>query len=135
MHRFGYVVELDPYDPESTPRKHTLLGRFKHEAATVRLTHDGRPVVYTGDDERFDYFYKFVGSKRMRHGNSRWAREHNLSLLDEGTSTSPSSAATPRRSRSTARASCRATASSTAVAAGSPWSPPPRTAPSRTSTA
>ncbi|NEC72982.1 PhoX family protein, partial [Streptomyces rochei] len=84
-HRFGYVVELDPYDPDSTPRKHTLLGRFKHEAATVRLTHDGRPVVYTGDDERFDYFYKFVGSKRMRHGNSRWAREHNLSLLDEGT--------------------------------------------------
>ncbi|MEV7220102.1 PhoX family protein [Streptomyces sp. NPDC093681] len=85
LHRFGYVVELDPYDPESTPRKHTALGRFKHEAATVRLTHDGRPVVYTGDDERFDYFYKFVGSKRMRHGNSRWAREHNLSLLDEGT--------------------------------------------------
>ncbi|CAM5267830.1 PhoX family protein OS=Streptomyces tendae OX=1932 GN=GUR47_20560 PE=4 SV=1 [Streptomyces tendae] len=85
VHRFGYVVELDPYDPDSTPRKHTLLGRFKHEAATVRLTDDGRPVVYTGDDERFDYFYKFVGSKRMRHGNSRWAREHNLSLLDEGT--------------------------------------------------
>ncbi|MGC9501185.1 PhoX family protein [Streptomyces sp. WG7] len=85
VHRFGYVVELDPYDPDSTPRKHTLLGRFKHEAATVRLTRDGRPVVYTGDDERFDYFYKFVGSKRMRHGNSRWAREHNLSLLDEGT--------------------------------------------------
>ncbi|CAL9522788.1 PhoX family protein [Streptomyces sp. NPDC057340] len=85
VHRFGYVVELDPYDPDSTPRKHTLLGRFKHEAATVRLTHDGRPVVYTGDDERFDYFYKFVGSKRMRHGNSRWAREYNLSLLDEGT--------------------------------------------------
>ncbi|MEU9519975.1 PhoX family protein [Streptomyces sp. NPDC048224] len=85
VHRFGYVVELDPYDPDSTPRKHTLLGRFKHEAATVRLTHDGRPVVYTGDDERFDYFYKFVGSKRMRHGTSRGAREHNLSLLDEGT--------------------------------------------------
>ncbi|MFD5651477.1 PhoX family protein [Streptomyces sp. NPDC127039] len=85
VHRFGYVVELDPYDPDSAPRKHTALGRFKHEAATVRLTHDGRPVVYTGDDERFDYFYKFVGSKRMRHGSSRWAREHNLSLLDEGT--------------------------------------------------
>ncbi|QOV37008.1 PhoX family protein [Streptomyces ferrugineus] len=84
-HRFGYVVEFDPYDPDSTPRKHTALGRFKHEGATVRLTHDGRPVVYSGDDERFDYFYKFVGSKRMRHGSSRWAREHNLSLLDEGT--------------------------------------------------
>ncbi|MFJ8944013.1 PhoX family protein [Streptomyces sp. NPDC102395] len=85
VHRFGYVVEFDPYDPDSTPRKHTALGRFKHEAATVRLTDDGRPVVYCGDDERFDYFYKFVGSKRMRKGGSRAAREHNLSLLDEGT--------------------------------------------------
>ncbi|MFL4905705.1 PhoX family protein [Streptomyces sp. MMS24-I2-30] len=85
VHRFGYVVEFDPYDPTSTPRKHTALGRFKHEAATVRMTSDGRPVVYTGDDERFDYFYKFVGSKRMKHGNSRSAREHNLTLLDEGT--------------------------------------------------
>ncbi|WP_020134302.1 PhoX family protein [Streptomyces sp. 351MFTsu5.1] len=84
-HRFGYVVELDPYDPSSTPRKHTALGRFKHEGATVRLTHDGRPVVYSGDDERFDYFYKFVGSKRMKHGSGRAVREHNLSLLDEGT--------------------------------------------------
>ena len=85
VHRFGYVVEFDPYDPTSTPRKHTALGRFKHEAATVRLTADGRPVVYTGDDERFDYFYKFVSSKRVKHGTSRAVREHNLSLLDEGT--------------------------------------------------
>ncbi|WP_329265873.1 PhoX family protein [Streptomyces pseudovenezuelae] len=85
VHRFGYVVELDPYDPSSAPRKHTALGRFKHEGATVRLTHDGRPVVYSGDDERFDYFYKFVGSKRMKHGSGRAVREHNLSLLDEGT--------------------------------------------------
>ncbi|WP_369247884.1 PhoX family phosphatase [Streptomyces sp. R41] len=85
VHRFGYVVEFDPYDPTSTPRKHTALGRFKHEAATVRLTEDGRPVVYTGDDERFDYFYKFVSSKRVRKGTSRSVREHNLSLLDEGT--------------------------------------------------
>ncbi|MFJ5260758.1 PhoX family protein [Streptomyces sp. NPDC088387] len=84
-HRFGYVVELDPYDPDSKPRKHTALGRFKHEGATVRLTDDGRPVVYSGDDERFDYFYKFVGSKRMKKGSSRSVREHNLSLLDEGT--------------------------------------------------
>ncbi|MEV0642869.1 PhoX family protein [Streptomyces sp. NPDC050619] len=84
-HRFGYVVELDPYDPHSTPRKHTALGRFKHEGATVRLTHDGRPVVYTGDDERFDYMYKFIGSKPMKRGSSRAVREHNLSLLDEGT--------------------------------------------------
>ncbi len=85
VHRFGWVVELDPYDPDSTPRKRTALGRFKHEAAQPRLTADGRPVVYMGDDERFDYFYKFVSSKRMKKGSSRAAREHNLTLLDEGT--------------------------------------------------
>ncbi|MEU6164905.1 PhoX family protein [Streptomyces tanashiensis] len=85
VHRFGWVVELDPYDPESTPRKRTALGRFKHEAAQPRLTEDGRPAVYMGDDERFDYFYKFVSSKRMKKGNSRAAHEHNLTLLDEGT--------------------------------------------------
>ncbi|MFF0480386.1 PhoX family protein [Streptomyces sp. NPDC004435] len=85
IHRFGWVVELDPYDPESTPRKRTALGRFKHEAAQPRLTADGRPVVYMGDDERFDYFYKFVSSKRMMKGDSRRAHAHNLTLLDEGT--------------------------------------------------
>ncbi|WP_406270947.1 PhoX family protein [Streptomyces sp. NBC_00191] len=84
-HRFGWVVELDPYNPDSTPRKRTALGRFKHEGAQPRLTDDGRPVVYMGDDERFDYFYKFVSSKRMKKGGTRAAREHNLTLLDEGT--------------------------------------------------
>lgn len=84
-HRFGWVVEIDPYDPDSTPVKHTALGRFKHEGASIRLTADGRAVAYSGDDERFDYLYKFVSDKRMVRGDSRWARAHNMTLLDEGT--------------------------------------------------
>lgn len=83
--RFGWVVEIDPNDPHSTPVKHTALGRFKHEAANVKITKDGRVAVYSGDDERFDYIYKFVSKGRYKPGNSALARRHNMALLDEGT--------------------------------------------------
>jgi hypothetical protein len=82
--RHGWMVELDPFDPDFVPKKRTALGRFKHEGATVSLAADGRVVAYMGDDERFDYIYKFVSSKPIRSENSRAAREHNLTLLDEG---------------------------------------------------
>ncbi|MFG2024997.1 PhoX family protein [Streptomyces sp. NPDC048825] len=83
--RHGWVVEIDPYDPTSTPRKRTALGRFKHEAAEPRLTADGRVALYMGDDERFDYLYKYVSKHAFQKGTSRAAREHNMRLLDEGT--------------------------------------------------
>ncbi|MGY0232851.1 PhoX family protein [Longispora urticae] len=85
VNRFGWIVELDPFDPESTPKKHTALGRFKHEGANIILAKDGRAVAYTGDDERFDYLYKFVSDKKMDNGKSARARKHNLSLLESGT--------------------------------------------------
>ncbi|MBT2511649.1 PhoX family phosphatase [Streptomyces sp. ISL-98] len=83
--RHGWIVEIDPYDPDSVPRKRTALGRFKHEAAEPRLTDDGRVALYMGDDERFDYLYKYVSTHAYKKGISRAAREHNLRLLDEGT--------------------------------------------------
>jgi hypothetical protein len=83
--RFGWIVEIDPHDPTSTPVKHTALGRFKHEGASIKIADDGRVVAYSGDDERFDYIYKFVSNGKVKSGTSAYARRYNMALLDDGT--------------------------------------------------
>jgi uncharacterized protein len=78
--RFGWIVEIDPYDPTSAPKKRTAMGRFKHEGAGFIVDKSGHVASYMGDDERFEYVYKFITKNKMS-GN----RKDNLSLLEEGT--------------------------------------------------
>lgn len=76
--RFGWIVEIDPFAPNATPRKRTALGRFKHENAAYALTADKRIVVYSGDDQANDYMYKFVSDRAYVEGGD------NSALLDSG---------------------------------------------------
>ncbi len=76
--RVGYVVEIDPLDPKSTPKKRTALGRFKHENAELVINGDGRVVVYMGDDERGEFLYRFVSDGKFIEGGD------NRDLLDSG---------------------------------------------------
>jgi hypothetical protein len=79
--RFGWAVEIDPYDPESTPVKRSSIGRFRHEAQTFAIAPSGQVAVYSGDDARFEYIYKFVTEGTYNADD----REANIGLLDTGT--------------------------------------------------
>ncbi len=77
--RFGWVVEIDPFNPQSTPVKRTALGRLKHEGAWVQETRNGRVVVYTGDDEQFEYIYRYVSNLPWKR-----AQRQGIDPLDDG---------------------------------------------------
>ena len=79
--RFGWIVEIDPRDPTRPPVKRTALGRFAHEGASPFIAHNGRVAVYMGDDDKFEYIYKFVSDGRFDPKNPAANRD----LLDRGT--------------------------------------------------
>jgi secreted PhoX family phosphatase len=78
--RHGWIVEIDPQDPTSPPKKRTALGRFCHEGANTIIAKDGRVAAYMGDDAKFEYIYKFVTRDRFDPRN----RMANRDLLDHG---------------------------------------------------
>jgi secreted PhoX family phosphatase len=86
FNRFGWIVEIDPMDPAATPVKRTALGRAAHEGAWVAVTRTGRAVVYSGEDARFEYLYKFVSRDAIAPaGGGLSLAQANRELLDHGT--------------------------------------------------
>lgn len=78
--RFGWIVEFDPFDPESQPIKRTAMGRYAHENVAHRVDEDGRIAFYSGDDAKFEYVYKFI-TKQQWDGTQG---AHHGQLLDDG---------------------------------------------------
>jgi secreted PhoX family phosphatase len=77
---FGWMIEVDPFDPNSTPVKRTHLGRFAHEGVVFAKAEAGKPIVcYSGDDARFEYIYKFVSAANYEPGVTKG------DILDSGT--------------------------------------------------
>ncbi len=83
---FGYVVEIDPYDPGSTPQKRSAMGRFVHEGAWVGPVRNGQPIVYyMGCDSRFEYIYKYVSNANWDPADANGGLAAGDKYLNDGT--------------------------------------------------
>lgn len=82
---YGWVVEIDPFDPASMPRKRTALGRFGHEGACLGPVVAGKPLVwYMGDDARNDYVYKFVSTRNWDPADATGGLAAGDKYMDDG---------------------------------------------------
>ncbi len=82
---YGWVVEIDPFTPGSTPRKRTALGRFGHEGACLGPVTVGKPLVwYMGDDSQNEYLYKFVSTKMWDAADATGGLAAGDKYMDDG---------------------------------------------------
>jgi uncharacterized protein len=79
--KYGWMVEVDPADPNFRPRKHTALGRFRHENMAIRAEAGSKLVVYMGDDRRGGHTWKFVSNGTITNPNNK----NNSQLFENGT--------------------------------------------------
>jgi hypothetical protein len=79
--KYGWMVEIDPANSEFRPRKHTALGRFRHENITMRVEPGKQLVAYMGDDRRGGHTWKFVSEDVADFPEDK----QNSGLFDAGT--------------------------------------------------
>ena len=83
---YGWNVEIDPFDPKSTPKKRTAMGRFAHEGAWLGPVEPGKPLVwYMGCDSRNEYIYKYVSEARWDPRDANRGMAAGDKYLDHGT--------------------------------------------------
>ena len=83
---FGWVVEIDPFDPSSKPVKRSALGRFAHEGAWPCNPVAGKPLVfYMGDDSQNEYIYKFVSAANWDAADIGKGLTAGAKYMDAGT--------------------------------------------------
>jgi len=83
---FGWIVEIDPFTPTSTPKKRTALARLAHEGCWIGPVAPGKPLVfYMGCDGRNEYIYKYVSAKNWDASDAGGGITAGDKYLDDGT--------------------------------------------------